>query len=137
MTKIAAKGTHIQKSISAVFTTIAQVTNISGPSAEVQTGDVTSLDGGVGMEFATTGYVNGGEVTFTLWLDPVATTLQAITDDLTTPATSSWKLKFSDSATTEWAFSAIVTGVSPTAEVNGHLTADVTLKVTGLPTWPT
>ena len=137
MTKIAAKGTHIQKSISAVFTTIAQVTNISGPDAEVQTGDVTSLDGGVGMEFASTGYVNGGTVSFTLWLDPVASTLQAITDDITTPASGSWKIKFSDSATTEWAFSGFVTKCSPTAEVNGHLTCDCEIKLTGIPTYPT
>lgn len=137
MAKIASKGTALQLSIATVFTTIAGVTEISGPDAEVQTFDATALDGGAGREHEPTGYVEGGTVSWSMFFDPVAATLQALTDLITTPAVASWKLKWSDSATTEWPFSGILTKCTPSASLDDGLKADGELKLDGIVSYPT
>jgi len=137
MAKPSSKGAALQLSIASVFTTIAQMRSFNGPDAEVQTFDGTALDSGVGMEHYPTGYVEGGNVNGSLFFDPVAATLQALTDLKTAPAISLWKEKWSDTALTEWPFSGILTRVNPKAEVNQGLMADINVKLTGIPTYPT
>lgn len=138
MAKIKSKATQLQLSIAASFTTIAQVRRITGPDAEVGTYDATDLLSSVGREKKTTGHVNSGMVTFSLWLDPAAATLQAMTDLITTPTDgSSWKIIFPDSATTTWAFTGPVKKVTPAVELDTGLTADCQIEVDGLVTYPT
>lgn len=136
-TKIASKGTQLQLSISAVYTTIASITDIDGPTAETQTFKPTTLDGGVGIPTKTTGYVDGGTVSCNGYFDPVETTHQACTDLLTTPAVSSWKIIWSDSATTTWAFSGVLTGFNPSASTDDGLKFSMSIAVDGIPTYPT
>lgn len=137
MAKIAAKGTALQLSISSVYTTIACVKRLSGPDVEVQEGEVNALDSGVGMEYAPTGHVNGGTVRGTLYMDPVAATFQALTDLITAPAVALWKILWSDGATTAWPFSGIFKGAVPSAEFNGFLMADFSIRLSGMVTYPT
>ena len=137
MTKIASKGTELQLSIASTFTTIAQVMEISGPSAEVQTFDATALDSGVGREKKPTGFVDGGAVDFSMFFDPVATTLQALTDLILAPAVASWKTIWSDAASTEWPFSGILKSCTPKASLDDGLKADCQIELDGLCTYPT
>ncbi len=51
--------------------------------------------------------------------------------DLIARASTTFTLVFSDTATTEWTFSAFVTGFEPDAAHDGALTAAVTFKLTG------
>lgn len=137
MTKIAPKGAALKLSISAVYTTIAQNREFTGPDAETQTYDATTLDGGVGMAFKPTGYVNGGTVSGSLLFDPVDSTHQAMTDLLTTPAVASWKCVWSDAALTEWAFTGVLTKFTPKVSLTEGLVADYEIKLDGIPTYPT
>ena len=137
MTKIASKGTALQLSISAVFTTVAQVTSIDGPDSEVETFDSTSLDSGVGKETDVTGFVVGGTVSGELFFDPVAATHQALTDVITAPAVSSWKIIWSDAASTEWPFSGVLKKLTPKAALAEGLTASFEIELDGMVTYPT
>ncbi len=137
MAKIASKGTALKLSISAVFTTIAQVESLTGPGMKPATFDATGLDSGVGMEFKPTGYVDGGEVTGTLFMDPVLATFQALTDLVTTPAVALWKMVWSDGASTEWPFSGVLNNLEPTANKSDGLKANFGVKLDGIPTLPT
>lgn len=137
MAKIASKGTALQLSISAVFTTIAQVSGLRGPGMKPQTYDATALDSGVGMEKKPTGFVDGGEVSGDMFFDPVAVTHQALTDLVTTPAVASWKTLWSDVATTAWPYSGTLSNFEPSASLNDGLKAAFGITLDGIPTLPT
>lgn len=138
MTKWASKGTAVQLSIASVYTTIAQLDSIDGPNAEVQNYDGTALDSGVGMEFYPTGYTNGGTLNFGGFFDPVGVTLQALTDLASAPVVSLWKLIFSDTSATTWAFSGILQNVpKPVAAIGDGLRFDASVKLSGLVAYPT
>lgn len=136
-TKIASKGTNLQLSISSVYTTIASVSDLDGPSAEPGIFNPTTLDGGVGIPTKLTGYVAGGTMSFNGYFDPVETTHQALTDLLTTPAVSNWKIVWSDAATTAWTFAGVLTQFSPSATVDDGLKFAASIQVDGIPTYPT
>jgi hypothetical protein len=137
MAKVVTKNTRLQKSIAAVYTTIAQVKSLKGPNPKVQTYDATALDSGVGMENKVTGYTQGGTVSGTLFFDPAATTHKSMLSTATTPASDSWKIIFADSGLTEWPFTGIVTDPpSPTVDVNAGLMADFSIMLDGIVTYP-
>jgi hypothetical protein len=127
MSKFTSKAVALQKSISAVYTTVIQMKSIDYPDAEVETVEITALDGGVG-ECGGSGY-----------FDPVATTHKNLTTDITTPPSTAptWKILNSDGATTAWPFSGFLTKFTPKAEVGQFLMFDLKIRLTGLVTYPT
>ena len=137
MTQIKSKGTVLQLDIASTYTTIAQVTNVTAPDAEVETFDATHLGSGTGREKEPTGFVEGGTVSLSLFFDPVETTHQALTDLITTPAVSDWKIIWSDSGSTEWDFSGVLKSFTPTAELADGLKADVSIELDGIVSYPT
>ena len=137
MAKISSKGTAIQLEIATVYTTIAGVTEISGPSAEVGTMDVTDLASGVGREKDVTGHTDGGVVTYAGFFDPVAATLQAMTDLLAAPAVVDWKIIWPDAANTEWPFEGILTKCEPSAALDEPLRFSAETMLDGLVSYPT
>jgi len=54
--------------------------------------------------------------------------------DLVGRASTTYTLVFPDSGSTEWVFSAYVTGFEPSAPHDADLTATVNMKPTGQPT---
>jgi len=131
------KGTAIQLSISASYTTIGQVLSIDGPEMENETFENRTLDAsGSGIGHQATGWTEGGSVSFEIFLDPVLANHQAITDLLTTPADSSWKLIFADAGSTEWPFTGAGVSLSPAVDMADGLKASVSVKLDGIPTLP-
>lgn len=137
MAKIASKGTLLKMEISSVFTTIAQVYELNAPPGDVQTFNSTDLAGGVGMTHAVTGYVDTGELTASLFFDPTAATVKAMTAKITTPAENNFKVVWSDGSATEWGFAGIIRSLGPKATLQDALKADVRIQVSGLVTYPT
>jgi hypothetical protein len=137
MAKIAPKGAAIQLSIASVFTTIAQLIEWNGPDPEVQTYNATALDSGVGMEKKPTGWVDGGMLRGSGWMDPVAATFQALTDLIAAPAVSSWKAVWPNVAATEWPFSAILKKISPRVVQTEGLRFDFEAELDGIVAYPT
>ena len=132
--KYSSKGAVIQLSIAAVFTTIAQTTDIKCPSPKVQVENVPDLSSGVGIPKQVTGYTDAGQFGGSVYFDPADATHKAITAYLASPASSSWKIIYSDVAPTTWSFSGIVTDFTPTVSVGQFMKADFGGEITGLVT---
>ena len=128
----------LQISISAVYTDIAGVRDISGPSMSQDTIEASSRDNNW-KEFVG-GQVDGGEITFDIVYDPdtpthLAGTAGGLVKDLIAGTMQAFKLKFADTSPATATFSALVTKFTPKTPYNGLQSADVTLKISGAITW--
>lgn len=115
------------------FTDVANILDISGPDMTKNEIDVTAHDSpDKFMEFLG-GLRDGGSVTFDINWDPAETTQQPLLADFEDDDDPrDYMITYPDTSTTE--FSAVVTGWSTSAPVDGKLTASVTMKVSGKPT---
>ena len=139
MTAISSFGTLLKIGDGAgteVFTTIAEVMDISGPGLAQGTTEVTPQTAPNRARVFIPTLLDGGEVSFDINYEPAGATHDQTTGlikDMTDGTVRNFQTIFPDAATTTWAFAAIITGSEPSAPVDGALTASVTFKVTGLP----
>ena len=121
-----------------VFTTIAEVVTISGPSLTREVIDMTNHGSPNSWREFVAGLLDGGDLTFTINYLPVNATHKKATggllQDLVDGTKRNFQLVFTDSGTTTWTIPAIITGFSPNAPIDDKLSADVSLKVAGEPT---
>lgn len=119
------------------FTTIAEVTNISGPSLSMNTVDVTSHDSTDGWREFVGGLLDGGEVTLDINFiptDPTHSYSTGLLNDMVNRTKRNFQLVFPDAGNTTWSFTALITAFEPSAPTDDKLSASVTLKITGKPT---
>lgn len=119
----------------AAFVAVAQVSDISGPGMSADTEDVTTHDQATAWEENVVTILRTGEVSMSIVYDPNA---------VTHAATSGLLAKLQNKTPTQfrivfpgpynWTFDGYASGFEPSAPVDGSLTADVTLKITGAPT---
>jgi hypothetical protein len=121
---------------SGTYATIAEVKGVRGPGLSGAVIDVTSFDSGSVREFVTT-LRDAGTVSFTCNYIPngSGTGHQLLVDDLYDGTTTSFRIEFQFSPTVTLEFDGIVTGFEITAELEQAVSASVTIKVTGWPTW--
>lgn len=119
-----------------VFTTIAEVKDISGPSVALGTEEVTSHDSGGWREFVPT-LLEGGEVTFDLNFNAGNTQgfSGGLYDDMIDKTRRNFKIVLPTTTSKTGSFAAYVTGFELAAPVEGVLTASVTLMISGSITW--
>ncbi len=123
-----------------VFTTVAEVLSISGPTISRDAVDVTTMDSPNEWREFIGGLKDGGEVTFDVVYDPVDPTIEPVAGLLSELALASgsavtnWELVFPDPAATVWTFPAILTGVEPAEAIEDKVMLSVTLKISGEPT---
>ena len=137
---IAAFGTILQRGNGAapteVFTTIAGVTNISGPSLSQEVIDVTTHSSAGAFREKVGGLLDGGEITLDINFGPTEPThkeaVGGLLKDYTDRSVNNYKLIFPD--TTYWICPCLVTSLPPDMPVDGKLGISVTLTVAGQPT---
>jgi len=138
MAKYAAFGTTLYRGTSGAGTPYTNVMSISGPSLSLDTEDVTSHDSTGAWEEVVATILRSGEVGFDIVYDPADATQKnaagGLLADMIARASTTFTLVFPDTGSTEWVFTAFVTGFEPSAPVDGALTAAVTMKLTGQPT---
>lgn len=141
MAKIAALTTKLMVGDGAgpeVFTALAYVTNISGPSLALDTEDVTTHDQATAFEEAVATILRTGDVTLDIVYDPDNATQNAgaagILNDYENKTKRNFQIRFPSAGKVQWSFAAYVTGFSPSAPVGGALTASIGLKISGVPT---
>jgi len=119
-----------------VFTTIAEVKGVRGPSLSGGVVDVTSFDSAGVREFAPT-LRDAGTVSFNCNYIPngAGTGHQKLLTDLLNGTSRNLRLEFQFSPTVILAFSGIITGAEIGAELEQAVSLSVTIKVTGWPTW--
>lgn len=136
-----AHGTLLKKgdgvSTGETFSTVAEVTNIGGPGLALEPIEVTSHSSTDGWKEKIGGLLDGGEVSVTINYVPTEGTHDGTTGliaDQSNRAVRNFQLVFPDTSETTWTFSALVASFEPGEPVDGALTAEVTLAVTGKPT---
>ena len=138
MAKYSSFGTALTKG-SYPGTEVAQVTNISGLNVSLDTTDVTEHDG-TGWEEHVATILRSGTVTIDIVYDPKEAThknaVGGLIYDLANRVLGTWNIVFPTSPVKYISFSAFVTGFTPSAPVDGALTASVTLKPSGAVTLP-
>lgn len=114
-----------------VFTTIAEVKDITGPNITVATEEVTNHDSAGWTEHVAT-IKDGGEITLSINYYS-ATTQDTLETDMGNRTKRNFQIVFPlpASGTDTRAFAAYITGFQLNAPVSGVLTADVTLRTTG------
>ena len=120
-----------------VFTTIAEVLDISGPGLSLGTEDVTSHSSTGGWKEKVPTLLDAGQVSFDVNFVPTGATQSysaGLVKDMVNKTKRNFQIIFPDSTTTTWSFSAYVVGFEPSAPVEGKLGASVTLEITGQPT---
>lgn len=114
----------------ATFTTIGNVTNVSGPETERETYDVTAHDSVDGWREFIGGLKDGGEVSLELNYDPRKH--DALMADYADTLPRDYKLTFPGTLG-EWALKLILTGFKQEAPVDDKLSAEIKFKVSGKP----
>ena len=129
-------GTCLFQKISSVFVLVAEVRSLTGPGITRETVDVTHLKSPDGFREFLPALKEGSDVTFDLNFDPGSASHKALLALKDTTIPTDFKVIWSDDDLTEWEFSATLASFEPTAEVDGPLSAAVTLKVAGAITIP-
>jgi predicted secreted protein len=134
----AAIGTHLQKGDGAspeVFTTVATVGNITGPGLKGDAIDVTNHDNTAMYKQFIVGLKEGGDVKFVLYFDPTEVTHTGLISTFESRTVTNWKLTLPVSPSQGWTFEGVITAFDNKYDVNGALMADVTIKVSGKPSF--
>lgn len=120
------------------FTSIANVGDITGPGAALDTVDVTH-HGSASKEFVAT-LLDGGEISLSINYDPAETTHKNAAGGLIyameQKLLKNWQIVLTDDAHSTIAFAAFVVGFEPEAPVAGKLAAKVKFRISGAVTLP-
>jgi len=119
-------------------TTIAEARNITGPNITLGTAEATHhTSTGAFKEYIAT-VLDGGEISFEINFLPVDATQSfaaGLGADMLARTFQAFSLVLTDTGAMTVTFSAYVTGFQLTAPLDGKLTANVTLKISGPVTW--
>lgn len=119
-----------------VFTMIAEVVNITGPSFSRATVDVTNMDSANNYRDFMPGLLDGGEISFELNFIPSDTTQKSIYNtDMSSSTAVNYQIVFPDSGTTTWSFAGLVTSFDITNPMDEKVTANMTIKIVGQTTF--
>lgn len=134
MAGLDAFGVALQRSDMAttpVFTSIANVTSVSGPEIERETYDVTAHDSEDGWREFIGGLKDGGEVSLEVNYDPRKH--DDLVADFEDTEARDYKLVFPGTLGS-WQIKAFLTGFSSEEPVDDKMSGELTFKVTGKPT---
>jgi hypothetical protein len=138
MAILASKGMMLKLSVASTFTTIAQLLSFDKDDMNAETFECDTLDNAnAGIPYAPTGRTEGGSVSGDMFLDPALTIHKNLLTLLTTPATSSWEIVFSNTNATTWPFTGAGFSLAgPKAALKDGVKASFKIKLSGLPTFP-
>ena len=116
------------------FTTIAGVKSVNGPNTQLSFLESTDFDSTGGFREFVAGLRDPGQGSFTLNFGPTDTGHTALLSDHDAGTLRNFRLEFGPSGTPSdvWGFAAYIESIGPTAEVDGLLEAEATLRVSGV-----
>jgi predicted secreted protein len=120
-----------------VFTKVAEVLSVGGPSLSRDTPEATHTDSTAGYKEFIAGMKDGGEVTVTMNFLPADATQKlsgGLLGDFATDTLINYKITFPSSPTVAWTFAGLMTGFEPDVPIDDRMTASVSFKVSGQPT---
>ena len=124
-----------------VFTTIAEITDLSGPGLARDAVEATHTASTNRWREFLAGLKDGGEVSLTMNHLPNNATQDATSGGLVGEfatvdgdTVGNWKLTFPVSPAVSWTFPAILTAFEPATPIDDRMTATATFKIAGEPT---
>jgi predicted secreted protein len=118
-----------------VFSEVAEVKGVTGPSMTSGVVDVTSFSSPDNYrEFMAT-LKDPGQLTFMINFNPSLANHGLLKDDFDDQLVYKYKLEFPDADATTVVLPCILTGLEISAELEQAVQANVTLKITGAPIW--
>lgn len=119
-----------------IFTTVAEVTNISGPGLSMDTIETTHMESpGAFREFIAS-LKDPGSVSIDLNFLPSNLNQQGFTSDFLNRTRRNFRIDWPDGLA-RWAFGGYVVSFEPSAAIDDKLSASAEIKVTGEPTFTT
>lgn len=138
MAGIDAFGTQLKRDSdgAGTFVTVANVSDLSGPSRQRDAIEVTAHDSPDQYREFVKGLKDGGEVTATINYNPGNTTHQALDDDFEEDALRDYQVVLLPGEADEhtWEFSALITDLGDSFPIDDRMERDVTFKISGKPT---
>jgi predicted secreted protein len=128
-------GTALKGGSAGTTTTVAYLTAIQGLDLSAATIETTALDTTGGYKTFVGGIKDAGDVSISGHFDPSKHT--GLLTDFNAGTANPYIIEFSDKGTTsgtQWQFNAIVTQYKTAPDMNGLVTFDAKLKVSGAPT---
>lgn len=125
-----------------IFTTIAFLNNITGPSISANVVDVTSMSGSNAWRAKICTLLDGGEIQADAWWEPMDPTHQNLLTLFSHRGQGSpgipidMRMIFPDQDSTAYTFAGFVSKVSISAAVAGVIKAAITLSITGVVSGP-
>jgi hypothetical protein len=114
---------------------IARVSEITPPGVSRDAVDVTHLKSADRYKEFISGMRDGGEVTFTIIYNPEETTHALLEGDLADDELHPYRVKFPNDLAHAWDFNGFITGFKPAAPMADKVTAAVTVRISGKPTF--
>jgi len=119
-----------------VFTTIAEVRSIRGPTIQGTVVDVTNHSSGIPWREKKASLIDPGQVVFDIAYVPTEAThnqTSGLLRDLKNRTLRNFKLVFPDGGASTWTFAAFVTQFSAQEPIDNVILATVTLELSGQP----
>ncbi len=120
-----------------VFTAIAELFNLSGPSLGLDTVETTHTQSTSAYRERIAGLLDAGEVSAEvnfLPADATQTEAAGILLDMKNRTLRNWEIIWTDAGPTTWTIAAFVTSFEPSAPIEDRMTASITLTLSGKPT---
>lgn len=117
------------------FTSIANVRSIDPPKGTGTIVESTTMDNPNAFKQYIAGLRDAGTITFQLAADPADAGYQHVIQDWVSGVLRDWEIVLSDVGQTLFSFSAFVQNFEHKSPIDGLFTADVTLKISGKPTF--
>jgi len=116
------------------FVVVGQVQNISGPSVSANDVDTTCMDSSSNYRTFTCGLLDPGELTFSVVYDSTSASHSCLVRNMNKRLTTNWSISVAGDSPD---FNGYVKGMSREIPMDGLITCDVTVKVTGTPGYTT
>jgi hypothetical protein len=138
MAKVKCKGTKLEQTIASAYVPVAQIISLELPDMESETYEADTLDNAdAGIPYEPTGRTEGGSCSGELFYDPALTGHKNLLELLRLPAAEAWKITFADTGASTWTFNGAGFGFGGTVALNDGLKGSFSIKLSGLPTFPT
>jgi hypothetical protein len=121
-----------------VFTVIAHIADITGPTPKVDTIDTTTHDNPDKYKTFISGLREGGDVKVPIFFDPADITHSGLIAALEAAGNQNYQITLPMiSPAYKWSFAGLITEMGHSYKVNDAIKADLTIKVSGKPTLST
>jgi len=138
MAKTFGYGSVLAVTTTTALTNIGQIRNISGPGVSGTDVDTTTLDSSTNYRTFVGGLLDPGEVTFSVVYDSTSLLHSRLNYYMGQQSLKTFTVYHGSTASGDAdAFSAYVKGVSREIPLDDVITADYTLKVSGIPAYTT